>query len=162
MNTGRVLQKKDIQSGHDLTKKHSETSLMAKVRSKINNFEGLEKVCHTFSSEETRHASPRQRTIRKISLLIEYGRAWFVTHIVTHHTRPSHKRSTPHPQPPLFSKKQFSNIYLFPDLTISVPTTLFRRRFNRTFQEIWLTSRPEIRFDSKIDGPLTALMTSMI
>jgi len=34
----------------------------AKVPSKINNFEGLEKVCHKFSSdfplEETRHASP--------------------------------------------------------------------------------------------------------
>ena len=83
--------KKNIQSGHDLTKKHSETSLMAKVPSKINNFEGLEKFRHTFSRlsfgrDTTRLTKPRQRTIRKISLLIEYGRARFVTHIVTHHT----------------------------------------------------------------------------
>ncbi len=52
----------NIQSGHHLTQEHSETPLMAKVPSKINNFEGLEKVCHkfpqTFLLEETRHASP--------------------------------------------------------------------------------------------------------
>jgi len=54
---------KKIQYGHhNPTKKHSETSLMAKVPSKINNFEGLEKVCHKFFPdfplEETQHASP--------------------------------------------------------------------------------------------------------
>ena len=53
----------NILNGHrNSTMKHSETSLMSKVPSKINNFEGLEKVCHKFSSdfplEETRHASP--------------------------------------------------------------------------------------------------------
>jgi hypothetical protein len=62
MNTTRVLQKQTSKSGHNPTKEHSETSLMAKVPSKINNFEGLEKVCHTFFPdfplEETRHASP--------------------------------------------------------------------------------------------------------
>ena len=82
----------NIQNGHNPTMKHSKTSLMAKVPSKINNFEGLEKVCHKFSQtflwkrHDTPHQKPRQRTISKISLLIEYGRARFVTHIVTHHT----------------------------------------------------------------------------
>ena len=97
----------NIQSGHNQTKKHSETSLMAKVPSKINNFEGLEKVCHTFSQTFLwkRHArlnKPRQRTIRKISLLIEYGRARFVTHIVTHHTWPRQKVKSPPSTSPLF------------------------------------------------------------
>jgi len=54
----------NIQYGHqNPTKKHSETSLMSKVPSEINNFEGLEKVCHKlppdFPLEETRHASPK-------------------------------------------------------------------------------------------------------
>ena len=84
----------------------------------------------SFGRDTTRLTKPRQRTIRKISLLIEYGRARFVTHIVTHHTWPSPPQNgqIPTPQLPLFSK-HFSNIYLFPDLTIFVLTTLFRRRF---------------------------------
>jgi len=45
---------------------------------------------------------PRQRTIRKISLLIEYGRARFVTHIVTHHTWPRQKVKSPPSTSPLF------------------------------------------------------------
>jgi len=52
----------NIQSGHNPTRKHGETSLMSKVPSKINNFEGLEKslsqVFPDFPLEETRHASP--------------------------------------------------------------------------------------------------------
>ena len=125
----------NILNGHrNSTMKHSETSLMSKVPSKINNFEGLEKVCHKFSSdfplEETRHASPnldreRSAKYRYSSNMAEHDSP---QHIVTHHTWPSHKRSNPHPQPPLFSK-HFSNIYLFPDLTILVLTILFRRRF---------------------------------
>ncbi len=116
--------KKNIQSGHDPTKKHSETSLMAKVPSKINNFEGLEKVCHTFSQiflwkrHDMPHQTSTENDSQKKSLLIEYGRARFVTHIVTHHTWPSHKRSNPYPQPPLFSKHFlifiFFQIWWFP------------------------------------------------
>jgi hypothetical protein len=124
----------NIQSGHNPTTKHSENFANAKVPSKINNFEGLEKVCHkfpqTFLLEETRHASPnldreRSAKYRYSSNMAEHDSP---QHIVTHHTWPSHKRSNPHPQPPLFSK-HFSNIYLFPDLTILVLTILFRRRF---------------------------------
>ena len=62
---------------------------------------------------------------------------------------------------PSFSR-HLSNIYLFPDLTISVLMILFRRRFDRTFRETRLTSRPEIRSDSGSDGPMTALTTPMI
>jgi hypothetical protein len=51
----------------------------------------------SFGRDTTCLTKPRQRTIRKISLLIEYGRARFITHIVTRHTWPSHKRSNPHP-----------------------------------------------------------------
>jgi hypothetical protein len=62
MNTGRVLQKHQHPKWSRLTKKHSETSLMAKVPSKINNFEGLEKVCHTPSQTFLwkRHEMPHQ------------------------------------------------------------------------------------------------------
>ncbi len=139
---------------------------MAKVPSKINNFEGLEKVCHMFSQtfplEETRHALPKLDRQRSTNIVAH--RLWQSTihHTYRHSpylTKP--KRSNPHPQPPLFSK-HFSNIYLFPDLTIFVLTTLFRRRFDRTFREIRLTSRPEIRSDSLSDGPMTALTTPMI
>ena len=168
MNTTRVLRK---QNNNMVTRTRprstAKTSLMSKVPSKNQQFwrswKSLSQVFpdFPFGRDTTCLTKPRQRTIRKISLLIEYGRARFVTHIVTHHTWPSHKRSNPHPQPPLFSK-HFSNIYLFPDLTIFVLTTLFRRRFDRTFREIRLTSRPEIRSDSGSDGPMTALTTPMI
>jgi len=52
----------NIQSGHNPSKKHSETSPMSKVPSKINNFEGLEKVCHKFSQTFLwkRHDMPHQ------------------------------------------------------------------------------------------------------
>ena len=99
----------NIQSGHNPTMKHSETSLMSKVPSKNQQFwrswKSLSQAFPDFPLEETRHASPkpRQRTIRKISLLIEYGRARFATHIVTHHIWPSHKRSkSPPSTSPLF------------------------------------------------------------
>ena len=171
MNTTRVLlSKKNIQSGHNPAKKHSETSLMTKVPSKINNFEGLEKVCHkfpqTFPLEETRHASPRQRTIRKISLLIEYGRARFVTHIVTHHTWPRQKGQIPTLNLPSFQNifliSIFFQIWRFPFWRFFSVRDSDCRRFDRTFREIRLTSRPEIRSDSGSDGPLTALTTPMI
>ncbi len=119
MNTGRVLQ--NIQRGHDLTKKHSETSLMAKVPSKINNFEGLEKVCQIdFPVEETRHASPnldreRSAKYRYSSNMAEHDSSHISSLTILDQAT---ERSNPHPQPPLFSK-YFSNIYLFPDLTIS-------------------------------------------
>ena len=174
MNTTRVLRKQTTiwspKPDHEAQRKNFANG---KVPSKNQQFwrswKSLSQVFPDFPLEETRHASPkpRQRTIRKISLLIEYGRARFVTHIVTHHTWPSHKRSNPHPQPPLFSK------------TIFLTSTFFQiwrhsfwrffsvgdsdcRRFDRTFRETRLTSRPEIRSDSATDDPLTALTTPMI
>jgi hypothetical protein len=138
MNTGRVLQ--NIQSGHDLTKKHSEASPMAKGPSKINNFEGLEKVCHTFPQTFLwkRHDMPHQTSIEERSAKHRYS-----SNMAEHDSSQissltildqAKKVKSPPLNLPLF--KTFSNVYLFPDLTIFVLTTLFRRRFDRTFREI--------------------------
>ena len=126
---------KNIQNGHqNPTKKHSETSLMSKVPSKKSTILKVLKKSVTsfprlsFGRDTTCLTKSRQRTIRKISLLIEYGRARF-DHIssltILDHAK---KGQFPTLKPPSFSK-HFSNIYLFPDLTIFVLTTLFRRRF---------------------------------
>ncbi len=63
-----------------------------------------------------RHSpKPRQRTIRKISSLIEYGRARFITYIVTHHNLAKQQKvKIPPTNHPILSK-QISNIHLFPD-----------------------------------------------
>ena len=109
------------------------TSLMPEVPSKINNFEGLEKVCHKFSQTFLwkRHDIPHQNLDRERSAKYRYSSNMAEhdsSHISSLTILDHAKRSNPHPQPPLFSK-HFSNIYLFPDLTILVLTILFRRRF---------------------------------
>ena len=131
MNTTRVLLKIS-KVGHNPTKKHSETSLMTKVPSKINNFEGLEKVCQTFSQTFLwkRHDTPkldRERSAkhRYSSNMAEHDSSHISSLTILDQAT---KGQNPHPQPPLFSK-HFSNIYLFPDLTTLVLTILFRRRF---------------------------------
>jgi len=124
----------NIQYGHqNPTKKHSETSLMSKVPSKINNFEGLEKVCHKFSQTFLwkRHDTPHQTSTENDPQNIVTHRIWQSTirHTYRHSpylTKPQKVKSPPSTSP-LF--KTFSNIYLFPDLTILVLTILFRRRF---------------------------------
>ena len=71
--------KTNIQYGHqNPTKKHSETSLMAKVPSKINNFEGLEKVCHKFSQTFPwkRHDMPHQTSTENDPQNIVTHRIW--------------------------------------------------------------------------------------
>ena len=125
----------NIQYGHqNPTKKHSETSLMSKVPSKINNFEGLEKVCHKFSQTFLwkRHDMPHQNLDRERSAKYRYS-SNMAEHdsshissltILDHAT----KGQIPTLNLPSF-QNIFSNIYLFPDLTILVLTILFRRRF---------------------------------
>jgi hypothetical protein len=103
----------NIQSGHNPTMKHSETSLMSKVPSKINNFEGLEKVCHkfpqTFPLEETRHASPnldreRSAKYRYSSNMAEHDSSHTSSLTILDQAT---KGQIPHPQPSLFSKHFF-------------------------------------------------------
>ena len=122
------------QYGHqNPTKKHSENFANAKVPSKINNFEGLEKVCHKFSQtfpwkrHDMPHQNDRERSAkyRYSSNMAEHDSSHISSLTILDQAT---KRSNPHPQPPLFSQR-FSNIYLFPDLTIFVLTILFRRRF---------------------------------
>ena len=123
----------NIQNGHNPTKKHSETSPMSKVPSKNQQFwrswKSLSQVFPDFPLEETQHASPnldreRSAKYRYSSNMAEHDSSHISSLTILDHA----KRSNPHPQPPLFSK-HFSKIYLFPDLTILVLTTLFRRRF---------------------------------
>jgi len=167
MNTTRVLRKQTYNMvTRSRPRSTAKTSLMSKVPSKINNFEGLEKVCHKFSQTFLwkRHDTPHQTSTDNDPQNIVTHRIWQST--IRHTYRHSPYLTKPHKvkSPPSTSHlfKTFSNIYLFPDLTIFVLTTLFRRRFDRTFREIRLTSRPEIRSDSGSDGPLTALTTPMI
>ena len=142
----------NIHSGHNSTQRHSETSLMQKSLLKSTILKVLKKSVESFprlsfGRDTTCLTKPRQRTIRKISLL---HRIWQSTirHTYRHSpylTKP--KRSNPLPHPPLFSK-HFSNIYLFPDLTILVLTILSRRRFR--LQEIRShVSRDSINFATR-------------
>ena len=125
----------NILNGHrNSTMKHSETSLMSKVPSKINNFEGLEKVCHKFPQTFPwkRHDMPHQTSTENDPQNIVTHRIWQSTirHTYRHSpylTKPQ-KGQIPTLNLPSF-QNTFSNVYLFPDLTILVLTILFRRRF---------------------------------
>lgn len=97
----------NIQNGHqNPTKKHSETSLMAKVPSKINNFEGLEKVCHKFSQTFLwkRHDMPHQTSTENDPQNIVTHRIWQSTirHTYRHSpylTKPQKVKSPPSTSP---------------------------------------------------------------
>ncbi len=111
----------------------AENSANGKVPSKNQQFwrswKSLSQVFPDFPLEETRHASPnldreRPAKYRYSSNMAEHDSSHISSLTILDHA----KMSNPHPQPPLFSK-QFSKIYLFPDLTILVLTILFRRRF---------------------------------
>jgi len=174
MNTTRVLRKTNIQYGHqNPTKKHSETSLMAKVPSKINNFEGLEKVCHKFSSdfplEETRHASPnldreRSAKYRYSSNMAEHDSSH--TSSLTILDQAKKEVKSPPSTSPLFKNifltSTFFQIWRYSFWRFFSVGDSDSRRFDRTFREIRLSSRPEMRSDSGSDGPLTAPTTPMI
>ena len=169
MNTTRVLLKYPKWS--QLTQKHSETSLMSKVPSKINNFEGLEKVCHKFSQTFLwkRHDMPHQTSTENDPQNIVTHRIWQST--IRHTYRHSPYLTTPKGQIPSLNLPSFQNIFLksiFFQIWRYSFWRLFSvgdsdcRRFDRTFREIRLTSRPEIRSDSATDDLLTALTTPMI
>lgn len=100
--------KTNIQCGHQKppTMKHSETSLMAKVPSKINNFEGLEKVCHKFSQTFLwkRHDMPHQTSTENDPQNIVTHRIWQSTirHTYRHSpylTKPQKVKSPPSTSP---------------------------------------------------------------
>ena len=157
-----------IQYGHhNPTKKHSETSLMAKVPSKINNFEGLEKVCHTFSQTFLwkRHDMPIQTSTENDPQNIVTHRIWQSTIRHTHRHSPYLTK----PQKvkiPTLNLPSFQNIFLTSTFFQIWRYSFWRffsvgdsdcRRFDRTFREIRLTSRPEIRSGFRkwrsTDGP---------
>jgi len=96
----------NIQSGHDPTQKYSETSLMSKVPSKINNFEGLEKVCHKFPQTFPwkRHDMPHQTSTENDPQNIVTHRIWQSTirHTYRHSpylTKPQKVKSPPSTSP---------------------------------------------------------------
>ena len=102
----------NIQSGHNSTQRHSETSLMQKVPSKINNFEGLEKVCHKFSQTFLwkRHDMPHQSSTENDPQNIVTHRIWQSTirHTYRHSpylTKPQKVKSPPSTIP------SFQNIF---------------------------------------------------
>ena len=171
MNTTRVLLK-NIQSGHDATQKYSETSLMSKVPSKINNFEGLEKVCHKFPQTfpRKRHDMPHQTSTENDPQHIVTHRIWQST--IRHNTSSlTILDQATEGQIPTLNLPSFQNIFLTSTFFQIWRYSFWRffpvgdsdcRRFDRTFREIRLTSRPEIRSDSATDDLLTALTTPMI
>lgn len=166
--------KTNIQCGHQKppTMKHSETSLMAKVPSKINNFEGLEKVCHKFSQTFLwkRHDMPHQNLDRERSAKYRYS-SNMAEHDSSHISSLTILDQATKGQIPTLNLPSFQNIFLISIFFQIWRYSLWRffsvgdsdcRRFDRTFREIRLTSRPEIRSDSGSDDPMTALTTPMI
>jgi len=159
---------KNIQSGHDLTKKHiGETSQMSKAAHTTTNT-GLWKVCKTFSQTFLwkRYDTPSSLTkIRQKHDLLQYRHSSNMAEHDSSHissltiplAKPQ-KVNIPPTNHPFFSK-QISNIYIFPDLTILfVLTVHFYRRFDRpetrlNLQTPWWQWRPVIQ---------TILMTQMI
>ena len=125
----------NIQYGHqNPTKKHSETSLMSIVPSTNQQFwrswKSLSQVFPDFPLEETRHASPnldreRSAKYRYSSNMAEHDSSHTSSLTILDQAT---KGQIPTLNLPSF-QNIFSNIYLFPDLTILVLTILFRRRF---------------------------------
>ncbi len=102
------------------TMKHNGIPLMQKSLLKINNFEGLEKVCHKFSQTFLwkRHDTPHQTSTENDPQNIVTHRTWQSTIRHTHRHSPYLTKATKGQIPtlnlPPFSKHS-SNIYLFPD-----------------------------------------------
>jgi hypothetical protein len=166
------FEKQTLQYGHhNPTKKHSETSLMSKVPSKNQQFwrswKSLSQVFPDFPLEETWHASPNLDRERSAKYRYSSNMA---EHDSSKHRHSPHL-TTPKGQIPTLNLPSFQNIFLTSTFfqiwrylfwrSFSVGDSVCRR-FDRTFREIRLTSRPEIRSDSGSDSPLTALTTPMI
>ena len=145
---------------------------MSKVPSKINNFEGLEKVCHKFSQTFLwkRHDTPHQTSTENDPQNIVTHRIWQSTirHTYRHSpylTKPQKVKSPPSTSPLFkifFLTSTFFQIWRYSFWRFFSVGDSDCRRFDRTFREIRLTSRPEIRSDSVTDDLLTALTTPMI
>ncbi len=145
---------------------------MSKVPSKINNFEGLEKVCHMFSQTFLwkRHDTPHQNLDRERSTKYRYS-SNMVEHDSSHISSLTILDQATKGQIPTLNLPSFQNIFLTSIFFQIWRYSFWRffsvgdsdyRRFDRTFREIRLTSRPEIRSDSGSDAPPTALTTPMI
>ena len=173
MNTTRVLLKISKMVTRTRPRSTAKTSLMSKVPSKINNFEGLEKVCHKFSQTFLwkRHNKSHQTSTENDPQNIVTHRIWQST--IRHTYRHSPYLTNPQKvKPPTLNLPSFQNIFFLTSTFFQIWRYSFwrffsvgdsdSRRFDRTFREIRLTSRPEIPSDSGSDGPMTALMTPMI
>ena len=167
MNTTRVLRKQTYNMvTRTRPRSTAKTSLMSKVPSKINNFEGLEKsLSHVFPDfplEKT--STPHQTSTENDPQNIVTHRIWQTT---IRHTYRHSPYLTPQKkgQIPTLNLPSFQNNFL-----ISIFFQIWRFSFWRLFSvgdliarfERFVTSRPEIRSDSGSDSPLTALTTPMI
>jgi hypothetical protein len=145
---------------------------MSKVPSKINNFEGLEKVCHKlppdFPLEETRHASPnldreRSAKYRCSSNMAQYDSSHISSLAILDQATKGQNPTLNRPSfQNILQTSTFFQIWLYSFWRFFSVGDSDCRRFDRTFREIRLTSRPEIRSDSATDDLLTALTTPMI
>ena len=173
MNTTRVLQKQTYNMvTRSRPRSTAKTSLMSRVPSKINNFEGLEKVCHTFPQTFLwkRHDMPHQTSTENDPQNIVTHRIWQSTirHTYRHSphlTKPQQVKSPPSTFPlfkTFFLTSTFFQIWRYSFWRFFSVGDSDSRRFDRTFREIRLSSRPEMRSDSGSDGPLTAPTTPMI
>ena len=109
--------------------KHSETSLMSKVPSKINNFEGLEKVCHTFPQTFLwkRHDTPHQNLDRERSAKYRYS-SNMAEHDSSHISSLTILDQATKGQIPTLNLPSFQNIFL-----ISIFFQIWRFSFWRLF-----------------------------
>ena len=162
----------NIQSGHNPTTKHSENFANAKVPSKINNFEGLEKVCHKFSQTFLwkRHNTSHQTSTENDPQNI-VTQSNMAEHDSSHISSLTILDQVTKGQIPTLNLPSLQNIFLTSTFFQIWRYSFWRffsvgdsdcRRFDRTFREIRLSSRPEMRSDSGSDGPLTAPTTPMI
>ena len=146
----------------------------ANVKSPFSNqqfwrsWKSLSQVSPDFPLEETRHASPNLDRERSAKYRYSSNMA---EHDSSHISSLTILDQATKGQIPTLNLPSFQNIFLTSIFFQIWRYSFWRffsvgdsdcRRFDRTFREIRLTSRPEIRSDSATDDPLTALTTPMI